>query len=230
VCLFIFSINSGVQELVGISALDFSIFVPLSVFLDRYRRSVRVSLKLNTAAQTITEVLSQSFSELRGCAAIWSVLAQAHTTDWKRNAGATTLNRRDRIWPQLARPVCIRGNIVVPAIKLGSAELFFLPDSVLVVSRNSIAALHYRDLRFSNAATTFIEDGRAPRDALVVGQTWRFVNKSGGPDRRFNFNRQLPACRYGEMDFSSAGGLNGKIHFSNISAGEKFARAIEILI
>jgi len=90
--------------------------------------------------------------------------------------------------------------------------------------------LNYCDLKFSHTATTFIEDHRAPRDALVVGQTWRFVNKSGGPDRRFNFNKQLPICRYGEMEFNSLGGLNGKIQYSNLSAGDKFAKAIDILI
>ena len=27
--------------------------------------------------------------------------------------------------------------------------------------------------------------------------TWQYANKSGGPDRRFNNNRQLPICLYG---------------------------------
>jgi hypothetical protein len=228
--LFVFAVNSGIQELVGICALYLSVCVPISLFLDRHRRSVRVTLELSHPAQTIADVLSESFSELKGCDALWSIRAQAYTADWKRNAGATKLNERDRIWPKLTRPSCIRGSVIVPAIKLGNVELFFLPDSILAISKKSVAALNYRDLDFSHGATTFIEDGRVPRDALVVGQTWRFVNKSGGPDRRFNFNRQLSVCRYGEMDFGSAGGLNGKIHFSNISAGARFQKAIDILI
>ncbi len=32
------------------------------------------------------------------------------------------------------------------------------------------------------------------------------------------------------MDFSSSGGLNGKMQFSNYSAGQKFAKAVKILI
>jgi hypothetical protein len=229
-CLFVFAIGSGVQELVGLSALYFSVVLPISIFLDRYRRSIRISLKLNKTAQTVAAVLSESFSDLMSCDAIWSVRAEAHTNDWKRNAGATTLNQRDRIRIQIARPTCIRGNVAFPAIKLGSAEIFFLPDSILVVSKNSVAALHYRDLEFSCSTTIFIEGGRVPRDAAVVGQTWRFVNKNGGPDRRFNSNKQLPKCQYGEMNFSSRGGLNGKMQFSNIYSGQKFEQAIRILI
>ena len=32
------------------------------------------------------------------------------------------------------------------------------------------------------------------------------------------------------MDFSSSGGLNGKIQFSHVAAGQKFAKALKILI
>jgi hypothetical protein len=124
----------------------------------------------------------------------------------------------------------LRGGVAFPAIKLGSAEIFFLPDAVLVVSGNSVAALHYRDLEFSSRPIQFIEESGVPSDAEIVSETWRCVNKSGGPDRRFNSNRQLPVCKYGEMDFGSAGGLNGKMQFSNVAAGQKFTKAIQILI
>jgi len=228
--LFLLATNSAVQELVGVAALYLSVFVPISIFIDRYRRSIWLDLKLNRTAQTVMDVLLESISQLKTCAAIWSVRAQAYTSDWKRNAGATTLSHRDRIRPEISRPSCIRGNAKFPTIKLGGAELFFLPDSILVTSKRSVAALNYCDLLFSCSGTSFIETGRIPGDATIVGYTWRFVNKSGGPDRRFNFNRQLPICRYGEMNFASAGGLDGKMQYSNVSAGEKFARALEILI
>lgn len=228
--LFIISSISGDQALVGLSALFATVLAPISIFLDRYRRSVKVDIRLNRTAQTITTVLSESFSDLKSCNVIWDVQAEGRTSDWKRHAGATTLSQRHVIRPKFARPGCIRGNATFPAIKLGRAELFFLPDAVLVVSKRTVAALHYRDLYFSEGSTRFIEEGRVPSDSTIVGHTWRFVNKTGGPDRRFNGNRQLPVCQYGEMDFSSSGGLNGKIQFSNVAAGEKFAKALKILV
>jgi Protein of unknown function (DUF4236) len=229
-CLFMVAVVSSVQALVGFSALFATVFVPVATFLDRYRRSVKVSLKLNPAAETIAAVLSESFGELKGSKAIWSVRAEGRTSDWKRNAGATTLNQRDRIRPQVGRPSCVRGKVAFPSIQLGNMEIFFLPDAVLAVSKKSVAALHYRDISFSSAAIKFIEEGSPPSDARVLYQTWRYVNKDGGPDRRFNYNRRLPVCLYGEMDFNSSGGLNGKIQFSNASAGDKFAKALKILI
>ena len=40
------------------------------------------------------------------------------------------------------------------------------------------------------------------------------MNKSGGPDRRFKDNRQLPICLYGELELSSTSGLNTVIMYS----------------
>jgi hypothetical protein len=228
--LFIVSSISGDQVLVGLSALFATVFVPISIALDRYRRSVKVGVKLNHTAQTINAVLSESFSDLKSCNVVWDVQAEGHTSDWKRHAGATTLSQRHVIHLRFARPSCMRGNVTLPTIKLGNTELFFLPDAVLAISKRTVAALHYRDLNFSESATQFIEGGRVPVDATIVGHTWRFVNKTGGPDRRFNGNRQLPVCQYGEMEFGSSGGLNGKIQFSRVGAGQKFGKAIKILI
>lgn len=75
----------------------------------------------------------------------------------------------------------------------------------------------------------FVENERVPPDATQTGETWRFVNKSGGPDRRFAGNRLLPVCAYGELQFSSSSGLNCLIQYSNADAGDRFARAVEIL-
>lgn len=41
------------------------------------------------------------------------------------------------------------------------------------------------------------------------------VNKSGGPDRRFKNNRELPICLYGEIELRSESGLNTVLMFSN---------------
>ena len=64
-------------------------------------------------------------------------------------------------------------------------------------------------------ADEVIEDKAVPKDSQVVGQTWQYVNKSGGPDKRFKNNRRLPICLYGELELHSASGLNTVIMFSN---------------
>jgi hypothetical protein len=217
---------SGNQISFTLAAGHTAIFVLAAILLDRYRRSLKIEYKWDGEAQRIASALSESLGELGRCAALWSITSQGDTSDWKRNAGATKLIKRERTYIRPKKPACIRGVAKFPAIKLGPGKLFFLPDAALVVTSDSVAALHYADLDISNHSTHFVEAGTIPSDTKVVGETWRFVTKNGGPDRRFNFNKRLPVCLYGEMDVHSAGGLNGKIQFSNSTAGDRFAKLV----
>jgi hypothetical protein len=227
--LFIPALSSGNQLLLGLVALLTTAFVPLSLFLDRYRRSVKIEYKLEGLANTVAAALAASFGELRNSNSIWSVGAEGQTTDWKRHAGATGLVKRHRIYPQSRRPACIRGRAAFPSVTFGTDEIYFLPDAALFVTPSSIAALRYQDFTAAVHVTRFVEEETVPRDTNVVGETWRYVNKNGGPDRRFSFNKQLPVCLYGELDFQSAGGLNDRLQFSNSTAADRFSHVLEAL-
>jgi hypothetical protein len=95
--------------------------------------------------------------------------------------------------------------------------------------KGAVAAIGYRDLDFSNAMVRFIEEEKVPSDTTVVDHTWRYVNKAGGPDRRFIANRQIPVCLYRELAFQSKGGLNCKFQLSNPTAADSLYKVIEAL-
>lgn len=84
---------------------------------------------------------------------------------------------------------------------------------VLIKQGGKLGALTYDDFSYKFGTSSFIEDEKIPRDAAVIGQTWKYVNKSGGPDNRFKDNRQIPVCRYGTLEAVGAG-LNTIIMFS----------------
>lgn len=54
----------------------------------------------------------------------------------------------------------------------------------------------------------YIESDQLPHDAQVVDHTWQFVNKDGGPDRRFSSNYQIPVCLYGYIELATRGGFH----------------------
>ena len=108
-----------------------------------------------------------------------------------------------------------KANLQVASFKAGKETLLFLPDKLFIMQGSKIGALNYSDITFNAHTTRFIESESVPRDAQVVGQTWKYVNKSGGPDRRFKDNRQLPICLYGELELKSISGLNTVIMYSN---------------
>ncbi|MBV8751313.1 MAG: hypothetical protein JO328_00450 [Hyphomicrobiales bacterium] len=222
-----FIFNNGTQ--IGLTALYTTIVVPIAVYLDRYRRSVKIKYELEGIAEKVSAAIAESFADLASCTSVWRVSARGHTTDWKRNAGATTLTQRNKIFLRQTRPTCIRGRVRFPAIKLGREEIFFLPDGILVADTNEVAALNYRDFTLSVNQTRFVESDGVPRDATVIGETWQYVSKDGGPDRRFKFNRRLPVCLYGEIHIESGSGLSGLIHLSNPTAADRFGKIINIL-
>ena len=85
---------------------------------------------------------------------------------------------------------------------------------MLIYDGRSVGAVGYRTLVLSVRRARFIESEGVPSDATVVDQTWTYVNKNGGPDRRFKNNHTLPVCAYDELIIQSASGLNEVIQLS----------------
>jgi hypothetical protein len=116
-----------------------------------------------------------------------------------------------------------------PALKLGVDEIYLLPDAALIIAKRSVAAVGYHEFIISNSKTRFIEEDAVPSDSPIVDETWRYVNKKGGPDRRFNANRKIPICIYGELSFRSDGGLNSVVQYSNLIAADRLCSVLDVL-
>ena len=117
----------------------------------------------------------------------------------------------------------VESNVVPICIDLGRLKMFFLPDQVLYWQGGTFASIEYKDLSFNAGSTRFIEDQRQTSDSQQVDSTWRYVRKDGGPDRRFNNNRQLPVMLYGVVTAVSSAGLILVLHTSSTTAASSFA-------
>src|SRR5690606_10171959 len=159
---------------------------------------------------------------LAACAAAWHIEAEGRVHDRKYHAGASNLVRRKPTFIRKTQPPYLKTNIETIALGVGRQTLHFFPDRVLVYDKNGVGAVGYQQLKVHVRPSQFIEDGTVPRDAKVVSYTWRYVNKSGGPDKRFKDNRQLPVCLYDEMSFTSPTGLNEVVQVSQSGVAENF--------
>ena len=169
-----------------------------------------------------------AFGQVNRCQGIWRVNAQGHTSDWKRNAGADTLLKRSPFRPSLACPAKVQCNIQVPAFKTDGSTLYFFPIGCWFTT-GGVGAVPYNQLQAKASQIQFREDGQLPRDAAQVGTTWRFVNKNGGPDRRFNNNRQLPIMLYGQLFLTSTSGVQELFEMSVPAAAQAIALAVSDL-
>jgi hypothetical protein len=127
-------------------------------------------------------------------------------------------------------PPYFKSNIVPIGVGIKGQTLYWTPRYILVYQGRNVGLVRYRDLQATLDTTRFIEDGAAPRDARVVDTTWRYVNKKGGPDRRFSNNRELPVCLYGEVTLKSKRGLHVELMLSRTDAADGLPGAIDALV
>ncbi len=214
--------SNSPQAIIGAIAFA-AIAWPAAAILDRHRLTITLDYDLQDGQLRRFDELVQQFQRLAKCQRVWRIPLELRQTDRKRNAGASYTVQRHEISPRTALPDLIKSNLKFPSISLVNKTMYFTPDAILVVASRSVAALSYDHFEISARGIRFIEDARPPSDTTVVGETWQYVNKGGGPDRRFANNRRLSICLYGEMDMKSSSGLNERIQCSNAEAATQFA-------
>lgn len=193
------------------------------------RRAVVLMYDLEPEVETAVSRFVEWANALGACRALWQITSMAPVYNSKYHAGATRVHKRVRISFGLEPPSFLKANVPVPSLRLAGVTLCFLPDRLLVLSSGEVGAVSYQDLRVETGESGFIEEERVPEDAQVIGSTWRYVNRSGGPDRRFSNNFQIPICRYGDLTLTSPTGLQVAIQVSRADIAPGFARAVDEL-
>jgi hypothetical protein len=160
---------------------------------------------------------------------VWTVEAREHGLDPRYHGGADSTDRRSPIQPASGSPPGLRLNLDAPLLPAGRQLLAFLPDRLLVFEGSKVGAVAYPDLRVARREVRFVEPETPPSDATVVERTWRHVNKSGEPDRRFRENPEMAVCAYDEIELSSDSGLREVFQFSRRGAARGFAEALRDL-
>jgi len=111
-------------------------------------------------------------------------------------------------------------------INANGADLMLYPAFVMAGIGERVALLDIRQVEITIAPTRFIVyDRDVPSDSVVIDSTWQYVNKDGGPDRRFSNNPTIPVAQYCKIFFRGEG-LNEAWMISNAEAGITFGEAI----
>jgi hypothetical protein len=195
-------------------------------YQDQLRKSTVLFYHLDQNVESLYQSLHDAFDNINLCPRIWHIEADAKVKDIKYHAGAGYLVKRKEIRINKGNAPYIKTNITVPAVPVGSQTLYFFPDRLIVIAPNGVGAIQYNCLDLDISETNFIEDEEVPQGAKVVGRTWRYVNKGGGPDRRFKDNPELPILRYEQLHFMSASGLKELLHLSSLGKSMNLKSAI----
>lgn len=201
----------------------------LASMKDALRKTTVILYDLEPDAEAAYTKLHDAFRALRSCSYSWHIEARGEVRDRKYHAGASGVVQRKQVSLITGAPPFVKTNVEVPLIPVGKQVLAFMPDRLLVFESASVGAISYTALNLDVTESRFVEDEAVPQDATVVGRTWRYVNKKGGPDRRFKDNREFPICAYEQIHLSSKSGLNEIIQLSRQGASSALPKALSAL-
>lgn len=205
--------------------LSFIIFA----YLDYKRKNTIIFYDIDEETEARLQQFYDAFDEITKCKRKWYILSKNYNFDSKYNAGASSLvNRKDIIIANKV-PKYIKTNVKIPCIPVGKQKLYFFPDKILIIEGKKVGALSYKNLGISVTNGNFIETEMKPWDGTVVDYTYKYVNKSGGPDRRFANNPRYPIMSYSYINFYGDNGFNECIMLSKQGVGNILKEQIEIL-
>ena len=145
---------------------------------------------------------------LSACRKVWHIESSGKVRDRKYHAGASEIVSRKATSVGRKQPPYVKSNVEMISMSVGTQTLYFFPDRLLIYDKRGVGAVSYDTLEIDISQQRFIEETRVEKDAEVVDRTWKYVNKKGGPDKRFKDNPQYPICLYDEIALLRSTGLN----------------------
>ena len=209
----------------GVAVLSMGVALTISAAAwESARRTIYLQYDLQGEGMEGYGQVVEGFNQLASCQKVWVLDASTRLValrDQKSHAGASELVRRRAAVVGSGFPPWVEANIRVPTILARGQTLYLLPDGILVYDPSGVGHVGYGVLRLTAGTTRFIEESPPP-DAAIVDRTWLYPNKSGGPDKRYSTNYQIPVCLYGELILESPSGLQLYVHTSRPDAPEGF--------
>lgn len=193
---------------------------------DKMRKVTVLFFEPDSATADRFEILSRALSSAATMRKLKAVVSTSRYADRKYSAGASEGLKFSQAFLSLGQGPGVVANVDVPVVKTGRTTLAFYPDRILAFQGNSVGAIAYDGLMAAEERTRFIEHESVPSDAQVIDQTWQYVNRNGGPDRRFKNNRQLPICAYSQLNLSTQSGLDIRLLGSRERGFEQLATAL----
>ena len=144
---------------------------------------------------------------------------------YKGNGGMESQLISDDIYVYQIKPDQSQMNITPPVFIVGTTQIFFLPHCMMFHLGSSAKFIFYESVTCSLSDQT-ISFPDAPHGVSVVDWTWTFMNKDGGPDRRYSDNPSIPIVAVTELRFDFDESESKKYIFSDGDAARRFRDAL----
>lgn len=157
-----------------------------------------VDLDLSEEEKGCYEEFCQKFEILLTSDKVWRVNSSERTSRIKSSAQYSVIRTATSIGVGVFN--YIKSQYDVPIINDGTVQLYFYPKFLIAATSSSaFSVVPYSSVSLNGLRRLFNENEAPPADSKHLGYTWKYINKSGGPDKRFSDNRQIPVMEYGDL-------------------------------
>lgn len=178
------------------------------------------------ATASLFEQLCKVHGEAANTRKLRSVASTSRYADPKYSAGAGHGVQLGQARLVLGHAPGVVANVQVPILASGKTTLAFYPDRILAFQQHAVGSIDYSNLSAVSSAIRYVENDSLAADATVVDRTWQYVNKKGGPDRRFKNNRELPICAFSQLELTTPDGLDMRFVGSKQGCFEGLTKAL----
>lgn len=176
---------------------------------------------VSSVVLTSYENMCQSFEQLLTSQKIWVQRSKVQNLVAKSSAASLVDLKETTFGVGVFN--YIKSKFDVPVIPLDSQLLYLYPEfAILSTSPCRFEIINYNDITLNFTTIRFNEPGVFPTDAERIGSTWEYVNKNGGPDRRYANNRQISIVKYGGITLSAKGHGTTTFQISNADLANAF--------
>lgn len=184
-----------------------------------------IQFNLDSSILKEYEELKINFEKVKTSEKIWDITTSKSVDMIKERSAAN--KSLSRIEVKFSFSILDFINSDYQAIKFQNAnggDLLIYPGFLVIVGKkeSDFGLIDFRDLQIEHSSINFLETDSTPKDANIVGYTWKYVNKNGSPDKRYKDNYQIPIAMYYALNMKSNTGLFESFHFSNHEAGLNF--------
>lgn len=181
--------------------------------------------KLSDAERTAYADFCESFRAVRSCSKVWKILFSVRNTELKSSAYASVQRESTTLQTGIFDKLSFSNGVPVFPTSDGKSIYFYPKFVVAGKTISDFEVLPISSVNLAYKSTRFIEDGTRPADAKQVDTTYRYINKNGGPDRRYSYNPVMPVFLYGDITLQPYGDT---FQCSNNDAAMKMDMAFKI--
>lgn len=188
-----------------------------------------VDASVDPKVLSLYENVCLSFEKLLASQKIWIETSRVQNSE--RKASAFSLVDRKETSFGVGVFNYIKSKYDVPTIPFGSSLLYLYPEyAILSQTPSQFEIIDYSSILVAYSTTNFQESGSYPTDAERIGTTWKYVNKNGGPDKRYANNPTIMVLKYGIICISIKNQTSVTYQVSNADLADSFCSNFSKLV